>query len=251
MATPVIIDSVGFSASQSIAEYLSHGKNAVVVHGTRNFRNPTALGGPEDLGAHEFIAEMEESVQADTVPIAVHCYYPPPLLREIAEQQHFRFLGLMRRDLKKQILSSFSWRLNALLTGRTLIVNQLQQGLQHRSDGLRSIDVEPNIYAHLLLMSVEVVTHYNAQLKSNTSSLVFMEDIVENPLSLAKLCGLSPLESLPLELPSGNSHNNRMASWDFLPDFESLFEKIIHGLKFNSNNGSVGFDQFQKNMTEA
>jgi hypothetical protein len=251
MNTPVIIESVGFSASEAIAEYLSLSRNTVVVHGSRNFNEPTAFGDAADLPAGDFLAQMLQTARTGRLPIAVHCYYPPNELARIAQSQTVVLLGLMRKDFKRQILSNYAWRLNGLLAGRTLIMNQLNLNYEERRDGLRNAGVEPNVYTHLLLQSVESITNYNAALKEAMDVIVFMEDILDDPARLVALCGLENTSGLPNDLPRRNSHNDLIRDMDIFPDMDFLFADLVGRLRFNAAGKRVSFIEFQNSITEA
>ena len=201
------------------------------MHGTRNFNHPQPIGGDCDLDAESFLRDMSVEAASGVIPVAVHCSFDPKALKELRRHVHFNFLGLMRRNLQGQIASNFYWRVSGLLEGRVAMMRDLDQALSLRLDGLESVGIDPNLYAYLMLLSIESACNFNMELALTCDQVLFLEDCAEDPKSLARVCGITDGQEVPSILPRSNSHEKRAASFDFLPDIDSLYTEITEKIR--------------------
>lgn len=110
----ILIESIGFSATSSISKMLQMGGQNYVSHGTRNFKDLTPLG-TNDLTLPIFIGQMHQLHNKYKNCIAVHCMYDVQQLKKELNSHEIRFLGLMRKSQKAQILSCFFLGCRAIL----------------------------------------------------------------------------------------------------------------------------------------
>ena len=96
-----IIDSIGFSATHSMAAILRGQPNLYVSHGSRNFKKGGLIG-VNNLSITDFISQMLEVEKDYDHCVAVHCNFDPLALQQEAKKTTLPFIGYAGKTPKSR-----------------------------------------------------------------------------------------------------------------------------------------------------
>ena len=226
-----IIDSIGFSATHSMAAILRGQPNLYVSHGSRNFKKGGLIG-VNNLSITDFISQMLEVEKDYDHCVAVHCIFDPLALQQEAKKNNITFYGLCRKNTKKQAMSCFYWATKKFLDGDVGISAQVIGNLNQHSDSFSKVNLQPNYITALMFYSLERVVRYNLSLADHSSGLIFMEDFLAHPEKLLELVGAKLSKEQSLDAPKTVSHKQVMSGYDFLANCEDTLDTLASVLTF-------------------
>ena len=231
----IIIESIGFSATHSISDFLRLIPNIKVSHGTKNFTKNTSIG-VDNLLFDEFYNQMLSQSQKYDYCISVHSNYLPNDISKVIDEKTTKFFGLMRKSQFNQIMSCFYWAVNGFLNGREDLSRIFSEFQSTNGNSLKQIGLPVNMKTCLMLYAFNHVLKFNLELYSHTSKILFMEDIIANPRKFLNLIGISSSFEKSIKIEQGPSHKNEVKQFEFLSNADDILEKISSNFYFNYGN---------------
>ena len=241
----IIIESIGFSATHSISDFLRLIPNIKVSHGTRNFTKNTPMG-VDNLLFEEFYNQMLSQSQKYEYCISVHSNYSPELISKVIDEKITKFFGLMRKSQFKQIMSCFYWAINGFLNGREDFSKIFSEIQSTHGNSLKQIGLSVNMKTCLMLYAFNWVSEFNLKLISHAQKILFMEDIIANPRKFLNLIGISFSYNESLKVEKGPSHKNKVKQFEFLSNADEILEKISSHFYFNYDNAKINIHDIDK-----
>lgn len=240
----ILIESIGFSATSSISKMLQMGGQNYVSHGTRNFKDLTPLG-TNDLTLPIFIGQMHQLHNKYKNCIAVHCMYDVQQLKKELNSHEIRFLGLMRKSQKAQILSCFFWAVEQFLNGRPEFLGYLTKLHTENFKLLNNIGLQANFVNCFMLYSFFRVLLFNFELSKFSDYIIYMEDFLENGFLTVKNLNLTGVDNRKYILDKSNSHKSRVRRFNFLEDAESSLEVMIDRVRLTIDGSKMSCGDFE------
>ena len=233
-----IIDSVGFSATHSMATFLRDLPNFYVTHGSRNFKEGGMIG-VNNLSVADFFSQMLEVETAYDNCVAIHCIFDPANTQQEAKKNNVTFYGLCRKSTKKQALSCFYWAAKKFLGGEVSMSAVAIGTLNQHSDSFSKLNLQPNYITALMFYSLERVVRYNLSLADHSSGLIFMEDFLAHPENLLELLGAELSDNQSLSAPRTVSHRQQTSDYDFLVNCEDTLDILANALTFEFHGDQI------------
>jgi hypothetical protein len=245
----IIVESIGFCATNSISELLRiNGKN-LVSHGTKNFQKNTQMG-IQDLTFHEFYCQMISKSEDYENCISVHSNFNPRIISNLIEGSDTKFWALMRKKQKKQVLSCFYWAINGFLNGRKNATKFFTDTQKNYGTLLEKIGLSVNMKTCLALYSFQHVVHYNLLLSRYADNVFFMEDFIDDPTLGAKLIGATDSNLTKLKVNQGPSHKAKVKEYEFLFDAEGIVDHIFSLVRVSSGETVYTIEEIEKIINE-
>ena len=234
----IIIESIGFSATHSISNMLRLNGENCVSHGTKNFRLNTRMG-IENLSFDEFHHQMIEESSNYLNCISVHSNFSPEDISRTILGTNTKFIGLMRKSQYKQILSCYYWAINGFLNGREDFTQHLIITENRFKKVLRECGLPVNMQSCIMLYAFQHVLVYNLRLCTQAQKILFMEDVLDNPVRAVDLLGIENNSPLSLGVEQGPSHKEKVISFEFLSNAEEILSKISNQITVNIGTSNL------------
>ena len=244
MMSIIIIESVGFSATQSISKMLQSDSKNYVSHGTKNFKNQTMMGS-KDLSFSEFFGQMNELQDKYANCIAVHNNFIPYEIAKVTGPTDAKFFGLARRSQKKQILSCFYWAVKRFLDGDQFFKEQLSIGHNQYAHMFNHIGLQSNMITCLMVYAINHVVSYNIEIAKYAEKIFFMEDIIRNPNSFAAETGCFYNKNLCLNVAPGYSHKAKIKHLGFVTGEENVLQELLKVVKFDDEGQTYNLNSVE------
>ena len=241
----IIIESVGFSATHSVAEFFQMSGNNQVSHGTKNFTRKKPIG-EHDLSFENFHQQMINENDKCANSIAVHSLFSPDVITNVIDGTDTQFFSLMRKQQFKQIMSCFYWAIYGFVNGRedfAQIFNMFQnkQGALLKQKGL-----PVNMQSCLMLYAFDHVATYNLRLLQHAPRVLFMEDFIAKPTLCAELMGVTTSANSQLKVNKGPSHRDKVKDFKFLSESEEMLRKILKHFLIKSERGLITLEDLEQ-----
>lgn len=241
----VILESRGFCATTAISDMLAMGGRNAVSHGVQNFANPNATLTDGSVGLDVFLDQMRAKQKDHDNCIAVHCLFPPEFLKSGTSGTDIRYLGMARRDVKKQVLSCFYWNMSMLLNGEERGTRSLGRLIGQHDAALRAADLPLNFISYFMYMSLELVLAYNARLVRSCAGMLFMEDFLKDTAATVAKLELENCDDADLTIKRLNSHSDRVKENPFLDGAPALLDQMAERCKINARGAMVDIETVQ------
>ena len=233
-----IIDSIGFSATHSIASVLRNLPKFYVTHGSRNFKEGGMIG-INNLSVADFVSQMLEVEKAHEHCVAVHCIFDPATTKQEAMKKNITFYGLCRKNTDKQVLSCFYWAAKKFLDGDASMSSSVIRTLNQHAENFTKLNLQPNYITALMFYSLNRVVPYNLSLADNSSGLIFMEDFLAHPEKLLDALGVDLTDGQCIEAPKTVSHTQKLSGYDFLANCEETLDILADAITFGWHGGQI------------
>ncbi|MFD1342014.1 hypothetical protein [Litorisediminicola beolgyonensis] len=177
----IVVESIGFAATHTIAAILRDLPGYEVSHGSQDFVAKTRLGvGGQSPDA--FVASMRGAAETGGTPVALHTSFAPQSMKPACDGGGVAY-RLLVRDPARQIESCYAWISRKVLTGQPVLPDVLRAALPV----LKAARLGPGLPDILFAFAARHVTGYNVAGLACGARVVKMEEILADEQAFREL----------------------------------------------------------------